>query len=288
MVDGTDQSVHFIVSDPQNVPIVSAKATGAVNLSLFGFDSFIWSIIDWTGTIQFDQVSHLFNTEWHKIGIQVLKDEVSFYIDCVKVQSVKLGISMDIVSDYISVGDKTTDGTTLTGICMKSGNSQQTEMVPVDLQWFVIYCDKTRPENDQCNDMYDASSSAQYHYDALDEPDDPMFPEIDVTDYARGDLPPFIDEVVDEDPPERPASRKCGRCQKNEIDVDPTEPPLDHGTVSYVIYFHWVIFLDFADRPDEDALFFNPEDDDSDDSEPPTVSLHDLQADFLINTLNVY
>ena len=67
----------------------------------------------------------------------MLKDEVSFYIDCVKVQSVKLGISMDIVSEYInniSVGDKTSDGTTLTGICMKSGNSQQAEMVPVDLQ----------------------------------------------------------------------------------------------------------------------------------------------------------
>ena len=159
----------------------------------------------------------------------MLKDEVSFYIDCVKVQSVQLDISMDIIAEYISIGDKTSDGTTLTGICMKSGNSQQTEMVPVDLQWFVIYCDETRPETDQCNDMYDASSSAQYHYDALDEPDDPMFPEIDVNDYVRGDLAPFIDEVV-EDPPERPASRKCGRCQKNEIDVDPTEPPLDHGT----------------------------------------------------------
>merc|ERR1711892_748647 len=217
VVDGTDHSIHFIVSDPQNVPIVSAK---------------------------FDQVSHLFNTEWHKIGIQVLKDEVSFYIDCVKVQSVQLDISMDIIAEYISIGDKTSDGTTLTGICMKSGNSQQTEMVPVDLQWFVIYCDETRPETDQCNDMYDVSSSAQYHYDALDESDDPMFPEIDVNDYVRGDLAPFIDEVV-EDPPERPASRKCGRCQKNEIDVDPTEPPPDH---------------DFAERPDEAALFFNPED----------------------------
>ena len=111
---------------------------------------------------KFDAVSHLFNTEWHKVGIQVLKDEVSVYIDCVKVQSVKLDISMDIVSDFISVGDKTAeDNTTLTGICMKSGNSQQAEMVPVDLQWFVIYCDKTRPESDQCTDMYDSSRKLQ-------------------------------------------------------------------------------------------------------------------------------
>ena len=69
---------------------------------------------------------------------------------------------MDIVSDFISVGDKTAeDNTTLTGICMKSGNSQQAEMVPVDLQWFVIYCDKTRPESDQCTDMYDSSRKLQ-------------------------------------------------------------------------------------------------------------------------------
>ena len=42
--------------------------------------------------------------------------------------------------------------------------------------------------------MYDDPSSATYQYDALDEPD-PVFPEIDVTDYGRGDYVPFIDEV---------------------------------------------------------------------------------------------
>ena len=66
--------------------------------------------------------------------------------------------------------------------------------------------------------MYDASSSATYQYDALDEPD-PVFPEIDVTDYGRGDYVPFIDEVVEEKPaPE--SARKCGRCQQNKIDVE--------------------------------------------------------------------
>lgn len=50
----------------------------------------------------------------------------------------------------------------LTGICMQNGEGTKAEMVPVDLQWFVLYCDANRPTLEQCNDMYDASSDYDY------------------------------------------------------------------------------------------------------------------------------
>ena len=58
-------------------------------------------------------------------------------------------------------------------------------MVPVDLQWFVLYCDANKPSNEQCDDMYDASSDYDYtdnsfHHDSATT----NFPPIDV---SRGD-----------------------------------------------------------------------------------------------------
>ena len=45
---------------------------------------------------------------------------------------------------------------------MQNGEGTKAEMVPVDLQWFVLYCDANRPTLEQCNDMYDASSDYDY------------------------------------------------------------------------------------------------------------------------------
>ena len=59
-------------------------------------------------------------------------------------------------------GPDTNPQQSLTGICMQNGEGTKAEMVPVDLQWFVLYCDANRPTLEQCNDMYDASSDYDY------------------------------------------------------------------------------------------------------------------------------
>ena len=55
-----------------------------------------------------------------------------------------------------------------------------------------------------------------------------------------------------------PQGRKCGRCQQNKIDVEPTEPaPTDNGKLISDLTF---AILDFANTPGTDGLFFNPDD----------------------------
>ena len=143
----------------------------------------------------------MFNTEWHKISLQVLNQEVSLFVDCAKMQTVPLGISMEILKVYRG---STTDSSGMTGICMQDNDAgTQADMVSVDLQWFVLYCDKNRPAKDTCDEFYETTT--QIDYLPADE-DVTSFPPLDVDD---------ADLIPD---PVGLKERECGRCREEEID----------------------------------------------------------------------
>ena len=41
---------------------------------------------------KFKNLSTIFNTEWHKIGVQVEESSVSLFVDCAKMETVQLGL----------------------------------------------------------------------------------------------------------------------------------------------------------------------------------------------------
>ena len=120
-------------------------------------------------------------------------------------QTVPLGISMEILKVYRG---PSTDSDGMTGICMQDTDGTQAEMVAVDLQWFVLYCDKNRPAKDTCDEFFETTT--QIDYLPADE-DVTSFPPLDVDE---ADLIP--------DPVGLKAARECGRCREEEIDDLPT------------------------------------------------------------------
>ena len=60
-MDGSSFSVDFIVSDANGNALIEAKLPNA---------------------------RQIFNTEWHEVGIQIMDNEASLFIDCTKVSTI--------------------------------------------------------------------------------------------------------------------------------------------------------------------------------------------------------
>merc|ERR1712131_461944 len=76
VVDGSNRSIRFTVSDNNKYEIIRAE---------------------------FKNLSTIFNTEWHKIGVQVEESSVSLFVDCAKMETVQLDLGMGIIQDFRGV-----------------------------------------------------------------------------------------------------------------------------------------------------------------------------------------
>ena len=70
----------------------------ASNISRFQFQKLSKSVNVLWNHQKFKNLSTIFNTEWHKIGVQVEESSVSLFVDCAKMETVQLGSFTEFTS----------------------------------------------------------------------------------------------------------------------------------------------------------------------------------------------
>nr|XP_014354410.1 PREDICTED: collagen alpha-1(IX) chain-like [Latimeria chalumnae] len=98
-----------------------------------------FSYMDWDGTPQsvtFPYLPFLFDSQWHKVLISVEKEAVTLFIDCIRIESLKIKLKGPVKLDGITVIGKLKDNPRLS--------------VMFDLQWMLIHYD---PQREGCGEL---------------------------------------------------------------------------------------------------------------------------------------
>ena len=123
-MDGAKQSVNFVVADVSGNHLIDAALTDA---------------------------GAIFNNEWHQIGIQVMDSQASLFVDCAKVSTTRFDLSLALINEFrdanVAAERKRTQ------MCTRRVNND-VQVVPVDIQFFVIVCNPEDPERATCDVLW--------------------------------------------------------------------------------------------------------------------------------------